>query len=212
MADRERVAGIVLAAGGARRYGQPKQLLRLGGRALVERALDAAQAAALAPVVLVVGAHAEAVLACVGEREGLLVVHNPDWETGMSTSLRAGLAALAPDMDAALILLADQPGVDAALIRRLLAARAEGRPRLVAPALRGRRGNPVLFDRSLFPELMAVTGDQGGRAVVAAHQDEMVLVEVEGEMALLDIDQPEDYARAVRLTHALRAHDTKPEE
>ncbi len=197
MADGERVAGIVLAAGEARRYGQPKQLLRLGGRALVERALDAAQGAGLSPVVLVVGARAEAILACVGEREGLRVVRNPDWEMGMSASLRAGLAALEQDVAAAIILLADQPGVDAALLQRLLAARAGGRARLVAPACQGRRGNPVLFDRSLFPELLAVTGDQGGRTVVAAHQDELARVEV-AEEALLDVDRPEDYARAVR--------------
>lgn len=205
MAGRERVAGIVLAAGGARRYGQPKQLLRVGGRALVERALDAAQGAGLAPVVLVVGAQAEAVLGCVGARQGIRVVRNPDWAQGMSTSLRAGLAALEPEVGAALILLADQPGVDAALVERLLAARADGRPRLVAPSCQGRRGNPVLFDRSLFPELLAVTGDQGGRAVVAAHQDELALVEV-GAGALADIDEPDDYARVVG------AGDFKPEE
>ena len=192
----ERVAAIILAAGGARRLGRPKQLLPFGRGTLLQHVLEMVLASPVDRVVLVLGAYAEEIKAtlqlCQAEPR-LRIVENPLWEMGLSSSLRAGLAALEPDIAAALLVLADQPNITADLIARLLAERARTGARLVAPAYRGERGNPVLFERTLFAELAAVTGDQGGRQVVAKHEVELATVEVTTRDAFLDIDTLADY-------------------
>jgi molybdenum cofactor cytidylyltransferase len=146
-------------------------------------------------VVVVVGKDAAAVSASL---DGLpvRVVTNPAYAEGMSTSLRVGLDALAHECRAALVALADQPGaaspsVVAPLLARYRAARAP----IVAPRYRGDvRGNPVLFDASLFGELRAVTGDEGARSVIARDPSRVVLVEIDAEVPV-DVDRPEDLRR-----------------
>jgi len=163
--------------------------------------LDAVLAAALPQVVLVLGAHALEIrqhLAGYAAEPRLRILDNPAWERGLSTSLRAGLAALPPDVAAALMVLGDQPYVSPELITRLLCRWQETGARLVAPAYEGAWGNPILFARSLFPELCAVTGDRGGRDVVRRHADELALVEVDTSLYFADIDTPADYVRALQ--------------
>ena len=112
--------------------------------------------------------------------------------------MQGGLRELGDGVGAALMVLGDQPGISGELVERLLVRRARTGAPLVAPAWRGRRGNPVLFERSLFAELEAVTGDEGGRSVVREHRDQIDFVDVPDEAAFFDIDTPDDYVRALR--------------
>jgi molybdenum cofactor cytidylyltransferase len=185
------VGAVILAAGGSSRMGEPKQLLTVAGQPMVRRVTGEVCAAGLDQVAVVVGAHAGQVGRAL---EGLPVqiVHNPDWQEGMSSSLRTGLGALRQDIDAALIVLADQPGLTAGLLQSLVARYETTRALIVAPFYRGRRGNPVLFDRALFAELLAVEGDQGGRTLLARYPDALERVVVDDAAVLLDIDTRQD--------------------
>ena len=120
---------------------------------------------------------------------------NADYAAGQSTSLRAGIAALGSEADAAMVLLGDQPFVSAAIVERLVAEWRASRAPIVAPVYAGQRGNPVLFTRTVFPELLAVQGDQGARAVLAADQSRIRLIPFEDPRPLADIDTQEDYKR-----------------
>jgi molybdenum cofactor cytidylyltransferase len=186
------VAAIVLAAGRAARMGQLKQLLPVAGEPMVRRVVGAVCAAGLAQVVVVVGAHARAV---TGALEGLAVdvAYNERWREGMSSSLHAGLAALRPEVGAALIVLADQPGLTPDLLHKLVDHYRTTQALIVAPFYGGRRGNPVLFDRALFAELGDVVGDRGGRELLARYRERLARLEVKDPAVLLDVDTHQDY-------------------
>jgi molybdenum cofactor cytidylyltransferase len=148
--------------------------------------------AGLARVIVVVGAHAQSVKVAVSDLD-VDLVFNEEWHAGMSTSVRVGIQALDTSIQAALLVLADQPAISTRLLRALVDRyRSTGAP-LVAPFHQGRRGNPVLFDRRLFPELLSVEGDQGGRAIVTRHQDLVEHVEIEDPWAFMDVDTHQDY-------------------
>jgi molybdenum cofactor cytidylyltransferase len=188
------VAAVVLAAGGSRRMGQPKQLLPVSGQPMVHRVTAAACEAELAQVVVVVGAHADAVRQALAGLPVDVVV-NESWAEGMSTSMHAGLNALPSGIQAVLIILADQPGLTPKLLDTLVARYHATRAAIVAPFYRGRRGNPVLFDRSLLGELEATRGDQGGRTLILRHERDVERVEVDDPSVLLDVDTRQDYER-----------------
>ncbi len=181
--------------------GRPKQLLPMGGQPMVRRVAEMTCAAGLDQVVVVVGAHAEAIGETLADLP-LEIVTNQEWAEGMSTSLRAGLTALRPDIQAALIILADQPTLTAQLLRDLVARYAATGAPVVVPYFEGQRGNPVLFDRALFPRLMAVEGDRGGRAVLQDYDGWLEQVDVTSAAILEDVDTQEDYAKfSGRLSH-----------
>jgi molybdenum cofactor cytidylyltransferase len=186
----ERTAGVVLAAGESRRYGAPKQLLDWRGQPLVRHAAQAALRAGLDPVLAVVGAYRDRVIAAL-ERLDVLPVENPRWETGQSSSVKAAVGALPAGVGSAVFLLADQPHIPPALIRDLVDTHAASLAPVVAPRIAGRRANPVLFDRNTFPELLSLSGDVGGRGLFARHP--VAWVEWGDPSILLDIDTPEDY-------------------
>jgi molybdenum cofactor cytidylyltransferase len=186
------IAAIVLAAGASTRMGRQKLLLPLAdGRPLVRASVEAVLRASLDDVVVVLGADAAAVRAALA---GLAVrtVVNPEWARGQATSLRAGLGALHPGTEAAVLALGDQPLPDAGVIQRLVAAFRETRRPIVVPLYRDGRGHPVLFAAALFGELAAVTGDRGGRDVIARDPTRVAAVPVDAPVPP-DLDTPEDY-------------------
>jgi len=192
----ERVAGLILAAGEARRFGQPKPLLLWRGQPFIRHLIAAAQGAGLTPVIVISGAYTDLIRqACTGLE--IELVHNPDWGEGQSTSLQAGLHALKEEAGAAVFLLADQPQVSAGLIMGLVEAHAAGLPEVVAPLVDGQRANPALFDRRTFPDLMALQGDVGGRALFSKYAITWVPWHDPG--LLLDVDTPEDYRKLLEM-------------
>lgn len=185
------VAALILAAGSASRMGTMKVLLPWRGQPLIRHVAEVALAARISDVVVVTGNEASAVAQAVADLP-LRIVHNVHYRDGLSGSLRAGIAALDTSVDAVLVLLADQPLLTAAVVDRLIERYVEGDARIVAPFADGQRGNPVLFDRALFPELLQIEGDQGARSVLRAHRDEIAGVEVAANV-LEDVDTPEAY-------------------
>ena len=187
-----RVAAIVLAAGRSTRMGGPNTLLaELRGRPLVRIAVEQALASPARPVIVVTG-HQRAEIEAALRGLDVVLVHNPDYAEGLSTSLRAGLSAVAADADGALVLLADMPHVDAALITKLLAAfDPEKGTLVVVPTIAGKRGNPVLWSRRFFPDLMAIEGDVGARHLIGRYAEAVTEVPLNGKAPLADIDTPD---------------------
>jgi len=188
------VAAILLAAGSATRMGRNKVLLPLGGETVLRRAVRAALAAGLSPVLVVLGHEAERAEA---ELAGLPVraVRNPDHARGLNTSLSAGAEALPAEAQAAVVLLADMPGVSAELIGEVVARYQATRAPLVTALYGEIPAPPTLYDRSLFPELRGGEGEGRGRELVRRHW--VRAEKVPGpEAALADLDVPADYERA----------------
>jgi molybdenum cofactor cytidylyltransferase len=186
------VAAIVLAAGESQRFGQPKQLLPLGDKTMIQHVVDIALDSPIEQLIIVLGCRAPEIRASIADRPVQVVV-NDRWRSGLSSSVQAGLVAVKPEMGAALFVLADQPGLTTEVVARLVERYRETRAPVVVPTHRGRRGNPVLFDRSLFAELMQVKGDQGGRQLISEHRGALEEIEVETEAIFTDIDTAEDY-------------------
>lgn len=186
-----KIAALLLAAGSSRRMGAAnKMVATIGGRPLVRIAAEAALGSGAASLTVVTGyAPQEVDSALAGLDIGR--VHNPDFAAGLSTSLRAGLALLPDDVDGVIVLLADMPAVTSDTVDRLIEAFRPGG--IVVPAFAGQRGNPVLWSRRFFPELMAVTGDTGGRRLIEAHRNVVTEVELGADIAL-DVDTPEALA------------------
>jgi len=186
---------IVLAAGaGVRMGGRVKQLLPLGGRPLVQHPIDAAVAAGLEDVVVVLGHAAEEVAAVLALPPGGAVVVNPLYAAGQSTSLHAGVDALPCSARAALVLLGDQPEVGAAAIRAVVEAHARRGAPVVRAAYGGRPSHPVLLGHEVWPGVQGLRGDQGARALIAAHGPRVELVDLTGP-APEDVDTADDYDR-----------------
>jgi CTP:molybdopterin cytidylyltransferase MocA len=189
------VAGVLLAAGEGKRLGTPKALVELGGRRLVDRAVDLLRDGGTAPVLVVTGAVPVTV-------PGVIAVPNPDWRTGMGSSLAAGLRALPGDCTAAVIALVDQPLIGADVVRRLLGAHQAGAELAVA-AYHGRPRNPVLLARGHWAGVLAAAdGDAGARPYLRAHRGLVTLVECADIGRPDDVDTPEDLARVSALLAA----------
>jgi len=179
-----KVAGIILAAGASTRMGQPKQLLKLGEERLLDRAVRVARQAGCAPVVVVLGASAEAIVAeC--SLDNATVVISPEWSEGMASSIRCGVRQVAEECDATLLMVCDQPAVTSDHLRELVdrcTDRDIGGP--VASSYAGRRGVPACFPASHFAELLLLRGDSGARHLL----ESTLAVELAG--GELDIDTP----------------------
>ena len=190
-APRPRIAAIVLAAGQSRRMGRRNKLLaEIDGAPMIARAVDAALAAKVDPVVVVTGHQAAKVRAALAGRE-VRFAHNPDYAGGLSTSLKVGLEALPAGADGALICLGDMPRVSARHLDQLIATFApdEGRA-ICVPAARGKRGNPVLFASAFFAEMKESRGDVGARHLIGAHADEVCEVAIGDDGIFVDVDTP----------------------
>ncbi len=186
------VSALVLAAGPSRRMGRPKLALPVDGVPMLRRVVDAALQSRCRETVVVLGAHQEVyrpLLAGAAVR----LVDNPEFAHGLSTSIRAGVAALSPESRAVVILLADQPRVTSEVIDRLIDTYTREGTRIVASAYRGVVGVPVLFDAALFLELLTLEGDAGARSVIETYPQHGVAVTLEDGWQ--DVDTPEDLAR-----------------
>jgi molybdenum cofactor cytidylyltransferase len=207
-------AAIILAAGSSSRMGggRHKLLLPLDGRPVLVHVIDSALASQARPIIIILGHEAEQVRAHITSytlHPDITIVENDKYLEGMSTSLHLGVQLLISngykkrvspsEVDSALIVLGDQPMITSKIIDTLVAIyRATGK-HIVAPLYDGKRGNPVLLDASLFPELLEVTGDEGGRTVLERHPQEVELVEMSDALANYDIDTWEAYQWALEV-------------
>jgi molybdenum cofactor cytidylyltransferase len=193
------IVAIVLAAGRSTRMGGPNKLLaELDGKKLVRIATEQALASKASEVIVVTGHQTELVEQAL---QGLKVrfVKNPDFAGGIASSVKAGIAAVPETSDGAVVCLGDMPLIDAGLIDRLIDGFAPDRGNLiVVPVSEGRRGNPVLWSRRFFKELMTLDGDVGARHLIAKHTEAVAEVPVDGESAFLDIDTPQALEAARR--------------
>ena len=202
--EQSQVGAVVLAAGKSTRMGEPKPLVELDSKPMLESTLANLRASRVYSIVLVLGFAADAVLRRIGP-DAIDVVINQDYEQGMTSSLRLGLSGLDAGVNAALIVLADQPFIRPETYNKIIDEYLRSDAKIVIPMYRGFRGNPVLLDRSVFPEVMALTGDIGCRAIFGDHPDGIVKAAVDDIGILLDIDNQEDLARSQR--YAQREHD-----
>jgi len=217
----EKTAGIILAAGESKRFGQPKQILEYRGQPFVRNVAQAALTAGLSPVIVVTGAHAAQVEAALQDLP-VKIAHNPNWQSGQSSSIRVGLQSLSlpyptppllspvrgekgraaggrvrkREVGSAIFLLADQPQVTPTVMRALVEQHTLNLDPVIAPLVAGRRANPVLFDRVTFPELMALSGDVGGRALLSKYSP--TYLPWHDESLLVDVDIPDDLERLNR--------------
>ena len=199
----ERVAGLILAAGASERLGRPKQLLRYRGETLIHRSARLARAAGLTPLHVVVGCRGREVAAGLGDLgPRVALVNNPDWSAGMGGSLARGIASLPDTAGAALVLVTDQPYLSGAVLGAILERYRSGAAPLVACRYAsGALGVPALFGRRFFPELSALSGDRGARALFKRHAASLTTVSFPSGDA--DIDTAADAA-------ALSAERTTP--
>jgi molybdenum cofactor cytidylyltransferase len=195
--ERRSVAALILAAGRSSRMGSHKLLLPYKGRPIVNWVLAAACASQAGPVIVVLGHEAERVDAALRAERQFLTIQNPHYAEGMSTSLKVGLAATPKVADGAIILLGDQPHITPEIINAMITESSTAPDAIIAASYQGRRGNPVLFPRQYFAELETITGDEGGRSLLARHPDRVRLVEIDDALAGQDIDTPAEYRALV---------------
>lgn len=193
------IAALVLAAGRSTRYGTANKLLEdLDGVPIVRHVARAALQSRARPVVVVTGHEAERVARAVADLDVRVLV-NPDYAQGLSTSLKAGLAALPSDIDGALVCLGDMPRITASHLDSLISAFAPKEGRSIAvPVHNGKRGNPVLFARSLFAEMLEAEGDTGARHLIGRHAEDVAEVDLGTSAIFVDVDTPDSLARLKR--------------
>ena len=190
------VALIILAAGSASRMGKPKQLLNYQGNSLIFHAVKVALNSICKPVVVVLGAYAEEIKLQI-DKLPIQIIENPFWETGMASSIRAGITVVNesnPELDAVIIALADQPLIRTAVFNQLVQSYQETENIIIASAYADVVGVPALFDCVLFPELIQLECDRGAKALMRKYQDEVFSIAI--PEAAIDIDTPQDYQQS----------------
>ena len=197
------ISGIILAAGASTRMGRAKAALPLGktGETVVARVVKTLLAGGVPSVVVVAGAHIDAVSAAMPVREPRArVIEHHGWEQGQLSSLLAGLTAIdSPLLEAALVTLVDVPLVQPSTVAAVIEAWRRDRAPIVRPVNRDRHGHPVIFDRSIFEDLRSADPSIGAKAVFATHRSRILDVEVKDPGAFEDIDTPEDYQRIIQV-------------
>ena len=203
VARRDAVGAIVLAAGLSTRMGQPKQIMAWGSKLIVRQVVDVLAGSGAKPIVVVTGHVREQVEAAIagvaiaGVVGAATPAFNPDFADGsMMRSLQVGLRALSSSTcGAALVALGDQPQIESAVVRAVMERWRAGGKEVVAPSFGGRRGHPVLFARSLWPELLAAFANLLPRDLLKSFSGKIAYLEVATDSVLRDVDTPEDYAR-----------------
>ena len=186
------ISAVILAAGSSHRLGKPKQLLPLGETTFLERTVDSILDSRVNEVIVVLGYRAEEMARLISRRLITIAV-NPDYRQGMSTSVLAGLKLVNQEAQGIIFVLADQPLVDSATVNRLLENFGSQEKDIIIPTYHGRRGNPVVFSTAYKNELMQLTGDVGGRAVIAQHPDRVLELPVDCEGVVIDVDTWDSY-------------------
>lgn len=194
--SKERIAGIILAAGASSRFGKPKQDLLWRGKSFLENVIQIANEAGLAQVLVILN-NAHSQLIYQTDSPNLCFIENKGWQTGQSSSIRLGIKSLGSDISGAVFLLCDQPHIPSTLLRAMLAEHAITHSPIVAPLVAGKRGNPVLFDCTTFADLLQLEGDKGGRTLFSKYP--VHYIPWQDESILLDVDTPEDYSRLLEL-------------
>ncbi len=198
-------AAILLAAGRSSRMGQGqhKLLLPLGDRPVLLHVIETVLASQARPLVIVLGHQAEQVRTLLTPYESeLTTVENPDYQQGMSTSLRNGIETLLssyPTINGALIVLGDQPLMTSHILDSMVETKQNTGKRIITARYGGKRGNPTLFDASLFPELMEMTGDEGGRKVLERYRQEIATLDMDEDTPNYDVDTWEAYQQVVKI-------------
>ena len=197
MSLQSHIAAIVLAAGESSRLGQPKQLIQFRGKNLVRRVVDAASEAGCQPILVVLGSGKLGQgISSELKDIGATIIANPNWKCGIGTSIRAGvqhLIDIASRVEATVLLACDQPFVDRAVIEGLIMVHRETRKPIVAASYAGTLGVPVLFDRSLLPELLGLDESAGAKSIILSNRDQVA--EFPFPEGKIDIDTAEDWQR-----------------
>jgi molybdenum cofactor cytidylyltransferase len=189
-----KIGAVVLAAGASSRMGSNKLLTELGGQPMVRGVVDVVVGSKASPVIVVTGNKAGTVREVLAGCP-VAFVNNPDFSTGLSSSLKLGLKALPEGCDGAVIVLGDMPVIRPALIDKLIGAFAPAEGRAICVATHGgKRGNPVLFGRRFFEEIESIEGDVGARGLIGAYPELVCEVATDSDAPLIDIDTPEDLA------------------
>lgn len=186
---------IILAAGPSTRLGEPKQKLNYGGKSLIRHAVDAALASDCFPTIVVLGAHSETILPEISGKPVHISVHDC-WQEGMASSIRDGMRVLqnkAPQTEGVILMLCDQPFADAALLNQLIQKKQASGKAIVASAYQDTLGVPALFDKTVFPELTALSGEEGAKKIIL--KDPKSVVTVPFPHGGIDVDTWEDYKK-----------------
>jgi molybdenum cofactor cytidylyltransferase len=190
---KKKIAAIILAAGASTRIGgRVKQLLPWRGKTLIENAIELAMQSHADETLVVLGAHADTIRPVV-EKTGARIVVNSQWESGQAMSIRAGLRALAPEIAAAIFVNADQPFLTREVIDALIQRYRDTDASIIASVFAGKRGSPVLFERTHFAELEDLRGEQGGRELLAKYP--VVRVEFDDARFGIDVDTWDEYEK-----------------
>ncbi len=187
------IYGIILAAGEGKRMGKVKLTLPLGNKKLIEWVLKAAKSTPLDKYFLVVRPEDKEIIK-TGEKWGAEIVLNPDFRKGMSTSIKKALLKInTQEAEGFFLILGDQPLITSTILNKLIKSFSSGKGEIVVPYFKDKRGNPVLFDICWKDELMAVTGDVGGRVLIKAHPEKIKRINISDKAILFDIDEEKDY-------------------
>lgn len=197
------ICGIILAAGEGKRMGKVKLTLPLGDKQLIEWVLQAVKLAPLDKYFLVVRPEDKEIIK-IGESWGAEIVLNPEYRSGMSSSIRKALYQISSEVvEGIFILLGDQPLINPSIIFKMLKAFTPGKREIVVPFYKDKQGNPVLFDNYWKKELMKLSGDVGGRVLIKAHPERIKRVKIPDESIFLDIDREEDYQKIKNIFNSL---------
>ena len=188
-----------MAAGMSKRMGKPKLLLPVNGEPILYYSISLALQQKLNPIVVIAGKYMKRIEKVIVGNEYVTYLYNPDYESGMASSLKLGIGALSGQVDAVMIFLGDQPFVPNEVVQTLITEYEHNKDkgvRIVRPRYGGELGHPILFDGSLLQHFNNINGDEGGRSIINNHKEHLKVVDFSGNYWGMDIDTPEDYERA----------------